>query len=138
MKKWFLRSIQKSSVKTSPKSLDYLVKQQLNDGGWGQGGGWRQGGPNGGRIEGTQTNDKSDVGNTCIAMLALIRAGNTPTQGTYAKELKRGLDFLFTNVEKADDTSMYVTEARGTLTPIKNWSLCRYISHRTGYVRVKK
>src|SRR5580704_9730408 len=64
------------------KGLEYLVKQQHANGGWGQGGGWRinldaNGQNTGARIEGAEVKDPPDVGNTAVATLALIRAGNT-------------------------------------------------------------
>src|SRR5262245_21184439 len=55
------------------KGLAYLINQQQADGGWGQGGGWRQAEQGqGGRVEGAKVADPSDVGDTCIALLALI------------------------------------------------------------------
>src|SRR5262245_50256398 len=68
------------------KGLEYLVAQQHPNGGWGQGGGWRVGNQ-GGRVEGAEVQDPPDVGNTCIAVLALMRAGNTPNNGPYAKNV---------------------------------------------------
>src|SRR5712692_7012781 len=65
------------------KGLDYLVKQQHADGGWGQGGG-----------EGAESKEPPGVGNTCIAVLALIRAGNTPKSSPYAKEVARSAEFI--------------------------------------------
>src|SRR5439155_11460053 len=67
----------KETIKPKPltdqikKGVDYLIKQQHPNGGWGQGGGWRTV-DNGGRIEGAEVKDPPDVGNTCIATLALI------------------------------------------------------------------
>src|SRR5262245_26441246 len=95
------------------KGLEYLVSQQHANGGWGQGGGWRVGGQ-GGRVEGAEVQDPPDVGNTCIAALALIRAGNTPTEGPYAKNVAKALDFIFERIEKADKESLYVSDVRGT------------------------
>jgi hypothetical protein len=96
------------------KGLDYLVNQQHKDGGWGQGGGWRQGDKGGGRVEGADVADPSDLGNTCIAVLALIRAGNTPKDGEYAKNVLRGVDFIMDRVEKADKDSLFLTDVRNT------------------------
>ena len=98
------------------KGLAYLVKNQQEDGGWNQGGGWRtQVGPNaGGRVEGKTVEDPSDVGNTCFALLALFRAGNTPNEGEFKENVSNGLKFILTRVEKADKDSLYVTDVRNT------------------------
>jgi hypothetical protein len=101
------------------KGLAYLIKEQHDDGGWGQGGGWRQSGQGGGRVEGGQVQDPSDVGNTCIALLALIRAGNSPKDGPYAKNVARGVAFVCSRVEKADKDSLYVTDVRNTQLQVK-------------------
>jgi hypothetical protein len=95
------------------KGLEYLVKQQHPTGGWGQGGGWRVGGT-GGRVDGAAVQDPPDVGNTCIAVLALVRSGSTPKDGNYAKEVAKGVEFVCGHVEKADDKSLYVTDIKGT------------------------
>lgn len=95
------------------KGLAYLVNQQQESGGWGQGGGWRNDVQKG-RIDGGNVNDPPDVANTCIATLALLRAGHTPREGKYAKNVARAVDFICTNVEKADAKSLYVTAVRGT------------------------
>ncbi len=95
------------------KGLEYLVKNQQEDGGWNQGGGWRNAG-GGGRVEGAKVEDPSDLGNTCFALLALLRAGNTATEGEYKDAVKKGLKFVISRVEKADKDSLYVTDVRGT------------------------
>lgn len=95
------------------KGLAYLAGQQNADGGWGQGGGWRTA-AQGGRVEGNEVKDPSDVGNTCVAVLALIRSGNLPTAGEYATHVAKGIDFICTNVEKSDRQSIWVTDVRDT------------------------
>ncbi len=95
------------------KGLEYLVKQQNPNGGWGQGGGWRSG-QNGGRIEGAEVKDPPDVGNTCIATLALIRSGNTAKDGPYAKNVAKAVEFICSHVDKSDEKSLYVTDIKGT------------------------
>jgi prenyltransferase/squalene oxidase-like repeat protein len=94
------------------KGLEYLVKGQQEDGGWNQGGGWRNN--SGGRVEGKTVEDPSDIGNTCFVLLALVRAGNTATEGEYKDAVKKGLKFVISKVEKADKDSLYVTDVKGT------------------------
>ena len=97
------------------KGLSYLVNQQHEDGGWGQGGGWRQADPKtGGRVEGANVADPSDLGSTSIAVLALVRAGHTPQQGDYAKNVAKGVEFILARIEKADKDSLYLTDVRNT------------------------
>lgn len=96
------------------KGLKYLVDNQQNDGGWNQGGGWRTNVQGSGRVEGANVEDPSDVGNSCFVLLALLRAGNTATDGEYKDAVKRGLKFVISRVEKADTDSLYITDVRGT------------------------
>jgi hypothetical protein len=98
---------------TVKKGLEYLIHQQHPNGGWGQGGGWRTA-DKGGRIEGAEVKDPPDVGNTCIAVLALIRAGSTPKDGPYAKNVAQAVEFICGHIEKADDKSLDITEIKGT------------------------
>jgi hypothetical protein len=101
------------------KGLDYLIEMQDASGGWGQGGGWRQSGNQGGRVEGNDAKDRPDLGNTCIATLALIRAGNTPQEGKYAKNVARAVAFICDRVEGADKDSLYVSDVRDTQLQVK-------------------
>lgn len=97
------------------KALEYLIKSQQEDGGWNQGGGWRTAvNGQGGRVEGKNVEDPSDVGNTCFALLALFRAGNTPVEGEYKEAVAKGLKFVLGRVEKADKDTLYVTDVRNT------------------------
>jgi hypothetical protein len=108
-----------SAVKPKPlsdnvhKGLAYLVSQQHANGGWGQGGGWRTG-QQGGRVEGANVQDPPDVANTCMATLALLRAGHTPKEGKYAKNVVRAVEFIETHIEKADKDSISITDIKGT------------------------
>ena len=96
------------------KGLKWLAERQNTDGGWSQGGGWRTGGQQGGRVEGKEVQDPSDVGNTCMVLLAFYRAGNTPTEGDYKEHVKKGVKYLCEQVEKAKADDLYVTEVRNT------------------------
>ncbi len=96
------------------KGLTFLAQGQHADGGWGQGGGWRTGAKNSGRVEGENTADPSDIGDTCLALLAFFRAGHTATEGEYKDSVKKGLTFVFERVEKSDAKDLYVTDVRDT------------------------
>jgi hypothetical protein len=108
-----------AAVKAKPiaektqKGLAYLVNQQQASGGWGQGGGWRTA-TQGGRVEGAEVQDNADVGNTAIAILALIRAGHTPKEGEYAKNVAKGVEFIAAKIDKVDKDSPFVTDVLGT------------------------
>lgn len=101
------------------KGLDFLVEHQDSSGGWGQGGGWRQNSQSGGRVEGKEVKDPPDVGSTCIAILALVRGGSTPTAGPHVSQINRGVDFVLEHVEHADEKSVYVTDIRDTQLQVK-------------------
>ena len=80
----------KSIAEQTKKGLAYLVSQQQENGGWGQGGGWRS--ANQGRVEGGEVQDPPDVGNTAIAALALIRAGTRRRAESMRRMLRRQLN----------------------------------------------
>jgi hypothetical protein len=91
------------------KGLAYLVSQQHANGGWSQG----EEGVHMGR-GGDQVKDTPNVADTCMAALALLRAGHTPREGTYAKHVAKALDFICGHIEKTKTDSLYITDVRGT------------------------
>ena len=104
-----------ASVKPKPlsenvnKGLAFLVSQQHPNGGWSQGEESAQMGHSGDQVK-----DIPNVADTCMATLALLRAGNTPKEGIYADNVLKAIDFICKQVEKADKDSLYVTDVRGT------------------------
>ena len=90
------------------RGLKWLVEQQLKKGGWGQG---EESANMGG---GSQMKDVPSVADTSVAALALIRAGNTPARGEYAKNLLRAVEFVCGEIEESDKDSLYITPTRGT------------------------
>jgi hypothetical protein len=110
----------RSPDETLAKGLEYLLSQQHSDGGWGQGGGWRQNNSNGGgRVEGQNVEDPSDLGNTCVSLVMLLRAGHSPAQGEHREAAAKALDFICRQVESADKESLYVTDVRDTQLQVK-------------------
>jgi hypothetical protein len=123
-----VRAENKQEPKAAPRSpddalhagLEYLLKQQQEEGGWGQGGGWRQGHDrNGGRVEGANVEDPADIGNSCVSLVALLRAGDSPAQGEHREASRKAFEFICRQVEKADDDSLYVTPVRDTQLQVK-------------------
>jgi hypothetical protein len=90
------------------RGLEWLAAQQLKNGGWGQG---EESAQMGG---GAKLKDIPSVADTCVAALALVRAGNTPSEGKHAKEVLNAVTFLCGEIEESDKDSLYVTSARGT------------------------
>ncbi len=90
------------------RGLDWLVAHQHEGGGWSQG----EESPNmGARVpEGAPP----DVGDTCAAVLALIRSGSTPSAGPYAASIRKGLSFIMGQVEQSAYESLSVTSLQGT------------------------
>ena len=91
----------------------WLIEHQLNQGAWGQG---EESAEMGG---GSQLKDVPSVADTCMAALALIRAGNTPTKGEYAKNLLHAVEFVCGEIEESDKDSLYITSNHSTRVQIK-------------------
>src|SRR5262245_8980417 len=91
------------------KGLDWIAKSQRDDGGWSQGEESSHMGSSNGNLR-----DLPNIADTCAAMLALIRSGSTPSQGTYSQNLRRGVDFLCAKIAKAPAEGLSITDLQGT------------------------
>ncbi len=100
---------QQPSSDSVRRGLAWLVRTQHENGGWSQGEESLTMGQGMGNLR-----DKPNVADTCMATLALMRAGSTPSSGEYARPIRRGIDFIMTEVESSDRESLYVTGVRGT------------------------
>ena len=97
------------------KGLAYLAEVQHESGGWGQGGGWRtKAGGRSGRVEGKGVEDPPDIGNTAIALLAFMRAGESFEEGKFSGAMTKAAQFLLAEVDKDKDDTLYVTSIRDT------------------------
>jgi hypothetical protein len=90
------------------KGLDWLVEHQLKEGAWGQGDESQQMGG------GADLRDKANVADTCIAALALIRSGSTPSAGPYKDAVARAVRYVRSQVESSDSQSLDVSTIKGT------------------------
>lgn len=110
----------RSPEETLKIGFEYLLNQQHPDGGWGQGGGWRQDlSGNKGRVEGAKIEDPSDLGSTCLSVVALLRSGDSPKEGAHREAASKAFEFICRQVEKADADSLYVTPVRDTQLQVK-------------------
>lgn len=92
---------------TVKKGLAWLVQHQLENGSWGQG-------DEAAGMRGSTTNAGANVADSSMALIALLRAGNTGRSGEYMKSVDKGLDYVMSEIEASDDSSLYVTAVRGT------------------------
>ncbi len=90
------------------KGVRWLVEHQLEGGAWGQG---EESAHMGG---GGALKDVPSTADTCMATLALIRAGHLPDKGEYAKNVQRAVEFVCGEIERSDADSLYITSTRGT------------------------
>lgn len=131
-----------AAVKAKPlsdnvkKGLDWLVKGQMENGAWTQG--------EESQHMGTQRLDKPSVADTCVAALALLRAGNTPKEGDYAKNVLKAAEFVCGEIEKSKESDLWVTDTRGTRvqqkigTYIDTFMACLLLSELKGKMPDKK
>jgi hypothetical protein len=103
----------KPIAESTRRGLEWLVKQQLGQGAWGQG--EEAAGMGGGK----PLRDTPNVADTCMAALALLRSGSTPAQGPHARPLAAAVGFVCGKIEASDADSISVTDVQGTRTQAK-------------------
>jgi len=91
------------------RGLTWLIQRQHKNGGWAQG---EESAQMGNALD--DLKDKSNVADTCMVLLTLIRSGSTPKDGQYAENIRRGLDFVISEIETSDEQSLYITSTRNT------------------------
>ena len=89
------------------KGVAWLIAAQHNNGGWGGGSHAQQ-----------QIRDPhavtTDPASTAFTLLSLMRSGHTPMAGVYQTQVKKGLEYLVTTVEKAQSEGPLITDVQGT------------------------
>ena len=98
----------KALSKNVDSGLAWLAKHQLESGAWGQG---EESKDMGG---GTALKDTASVGDTCMALLGLMRAGNTPENGAYSKNVQAGIKYICDQVDKSDTDGLAINNTTGT------------------------
>lgn len=91
------------------KAVRYLISAQHPSGGWTEGEESKYM-----ASSGHKNSEEPNVADTCVAVMALLRAGNYPNSGEYAKNVERAIGFICGSIEKSDNESLYVTDVRNT------------------------
>ncbi|MEM6279543.1 MAG: prenyltransferase/squalene oxidase repeat-containing protein [Verrucomicrobiota bacterium] len=81
-------------------ALQWLVSRQQKNGGWGPG------------HVAAGVEERTTVGNTCIALQALAWDGNSPTSGPYQSETAEAIQYVLAAIEESDATSLFVSPIR--------------------------
>jgi len=90
------------------RGLEWLAKHQLDNGAWGQG-------DEAASMGATQDMAAaSSVADTAMALLAFLRGGSTAANGEHKAAVKRGFNYILSEIERSDADSLYVTQTRGT------------------------
>lgn len=91
------------------KGLDWIVKAQLADGGWGQGDESSHMGQGMANLSAV-----SNVADSCVSIMALMRSGSTPSEGPFAQQIAKGVEFVCGKIDASDNDSLHITDVRGT------------------------
>jgi len=94
------------------KGLTWIVRAQHPSGGWGAGSHSRQDVMDPHAVQ-------PDPATTSMVAMALLRTGTTLHSGLYSSQLKRALDYILGEVERADANSNTITDQQGTQIQIK-------------------
>lgn len=94
------------------KGIDYLVKAQHESGGWGGGSHDRQDVRNPHAV-------KADPATTAFALMALMRAGHRPFEGSQKDVVLRGTKYLISVVEDAAEDGPKITTLENTQPQVK-------------------
>ena len=89
------------------EALEWMAKAQLNDGGFGAGSHSHQDITNPRAV-------KADPATTAMVSMALLRSGSTLSNGPFATNLKRALEYLLVQVEESGDNEFNITSLTGT------------------------
>ncbi|HMC97938.1 MAG TPA: hypothetical protein VKG92_09800, partial [Flavobacteriales bacterium] len=99
-------------IRSEQRGLEWLVKAQAEDGGYGSGTHARQD-----IMDPHQVS--TDPATTAMVGMALMRMGSTVDQGPYKAQLRSAAEYLLVHVEKAPKDAINVTDLQGTQIQVK-------------------
>jgi hypothetical protein len=103
----FLLATPENVVRSEQRGLEWLIKAQSNDGGFGCGSHARQDIMDPHAVS-------TDPATTAMVGMALMRMGNTLDHGQYAAQLKRATEYLLLQVERSPKGAINITQLTGT------------------------
>lgn len=103
----FIYKTPETVVRAVDRGLDWIVRAQNKNGGWGAGSHSRQ------DIMDPHAVD-ADPATTSMVAMALLRSGTSLTKGEYADKLRKALNFLLESTEKSSAASLNITDLTGT------------------------
>ena len=103
----FVLQTPENVVKSEKRGLDWLIKAQANDGGFGCGSHARQDIVDPHAVS-------TDPATTAMVGMALLRMGNTPDKGEHASHLKKATEYLLVQVEQTPKEASNITALQGT------------------------
>ncbi len=92
--------------------LDWIVRAQSDNGGWGAGSHARQDITDPHAVP-------TDPATTSMVAMALLRNGHTLKKGMYSPQLRQAVEHLLREVERAPQNSSTITDQRGTQIQVK-------------------
>lgn len=103
----FVLATPENVLRSEQRGLEWLIKAQANDGGFGCGSHARQD-----IIDPHAVS--TDPATTAMVGMALMRLGNTLDKGQHAIHLKKATEYLLVQVEKAPKGAVNITQLTGT------------------------
>ncbi len=94
------------------QALEWVMKAQLNNGGWGAGSHYSQ-------DEVDPHAVHADPATTAMVAMALLRTDNTPTSGKYSAQLNKAMNYLILAVESSPENDLNITSEVSTQPQIK-------------------
>jgi len=107
--------IYKSDAKvtaTIQRGLEWIIKAQNSNGGWGAGSHGRQDIMDPHAVQ-------TDPATTSMVAMALLRSGSTYTSGSYSQSLRSALNYVLNAVESSPANAYNITDQTGTQIQIK-------------------
>ncbi|MDZ4847397.1 MAG: hypothetical protein SH857_17825 [Chitinophagales bacterium] len=94
------------------QALEWIMKAQLNSGGWGAGSHDSQNVKNPHEVP-------ADPATTALVAMALLRTDNTPASGKYSTQLNKAMNYLIVAVENSPENDLNITSEVSTQPQIK-------------------